>query len=181
MLRSNEGLKTLPRRTFISVGSNIEPEKNLPLGIKSLGRLGNVVAVSGVYQNPPVGSRDQPDFLNAAILLLTSSQALALRGQLRAIEAELGRFRTEDKFAPRTLDLDLCLFENLIIQTPEISIPDPDILQRAHLAVPLADLDPEFRHPLTGETLESIAARLKPAGELRPRKDIERVLESLFG
>lgn len=168
------------KRAFISLGSNIEPEDYLPKAIQKLKRLGEIITVSGVYQNPAIGRPEQGDFLNAAVLLLTELQALELRAELRAIEAELGRVRTEDKYTARTVDLDICLYEGLIHQSPDFNLPDPDILERPHLAVPLADLDPGFEHPITGEPLDVIAKRLRSSAELTPREDIEKELQSLF-
>jgi 2-amino-4-hydroxy-6-hydroxymethyldihydropteridine diphosphokinase len=169
--------RILPKRAFISLGSNIEPEENLPKVVEKLKRLGKIVSVSGVYQNPALGRPEQGDYLNAAVHLLTELQALELRAQLRDIEAELGRVRTEDRYAARTMDLDLCLFEELIIQSPDFSLPDPDIQDRPHLAVPLADLDPGYIHPITGETLDAIANRLRPGAKLTAREDIEQKLK----
>lgn len=78
------------------------------------------------------------------------------------MEERLGRRRTSDKFSPRTIDLDISLFADLILDDPEdgLRIPDPEILECAHVAVPLADLSPDKRHPVTGETLAEIARRL---------------------
>lgn len=170
----------LPNRAFISLGSNIEPDLNLPQAIHKLSRLGKILAVSGVYQNPALGRSEQPDFLNAAVLMETEYQALGLRHELRTIESELGRVRTEDKYAARTIDLDLCLFDKLIIHSPEFELPDPGIFERAHLAVPLADLDPGFKHPITDETLEQIASRVRSEAELTPREDIAVILRSFL-
>lgn len=169
----------MPKRAFISIGSNIDPEKHLPLAIRKLKQLGEVLSVSGVYQNPALGRREQPDFLNAAVLLLTHLQALEVRRELRSIEAQLGRVRTEDKYAARTIDLDLCLFNNLIIQSPEFVLPDPGIFKRAHLAVPLAELDPGYLHPITDETLEQIANQLRPEVDLSAREDVAKILRTI--
>ena len=168
----------LPNHAFISLGSNIEPDLNLPLAIQKLSRLGKILAVSGVYQNPALGPSQRPDFLNAAVLMETEYQALGLRHELRTIESELGRVRTEDKYAARTIDLDLCLFNKLIIHSPEFELPDPGIFERAHLAVPLGDLDPGFKHPITDETLDLIASRIRSEAELTPREDIALILRS---
>lgn len=166
----------MPNRAFISIGSNIEPEEYLPLAVGKLSELGKVSKVSSVYQNPPVGRPEQHDFLNAAVLLQTDHPALHLRKELRRIEEELGRVRTEDKYAARTIDLDLCLYEDLIIQSNEFTLPDPDILERPHLAVPLADLDHGFSHPLFGMSLGTIANRLRNEADLRRREDVEAQL-----
>ena len=166
-------------KSFISLGSNIEPEKNLLFGTRRLGELGKLVAVSTVYQNPAVGPTPQPDFFNAAVLIETDQSAETIRLRLRGIEADAGRVRTHDKYAPRTLDLDLCLLGTQITECPEPSLPDPDLLTRAHLAVPMAELAPSFLHPTTGETLQIIADRLRPEASLVPRPEISTRLQSI--
>lgn len=164
---------------FISLGSNIEPEKNLIFATRRLGELGKLIAVSTVYQNPAVGPTPQPDFLNAAALLETDHSAEIIRLRLRDIEADAVRVRTHDKYAPRTLDLDLCLLGTQIAVCLEPSLPDPDLLTRAHLAVPMAELAPSFLHPITGETLQIIADRLRPDASLVPQAEITARLESI--
>jgi 2-amino-4-hydroxy-6-hydroxymethyldihydropteridine diphosphokinase len=162
----------LPELAFISLGSNIEPEENLTFGTRRLGELGRIISISTVYQNPAVGSTPQPDFLNAAALIETDLPAEAIRRHLRRIEVDSGRVRTQDKYAPRTLDLDLCLLGNHVIECSELVLPDPDLLTRAHVAVPMAELAPSFLHPIDGETLQTIADRLRPEASLRPRLEI---------
>ena len=157
---------------FIALGSNIDPEINLPLAAARLSELGNLIAVSKVYQNPAIADEPQPDYLNAAVLIETTLDPLTIRDKLREIEADLGRIRTEDKFAPRTIDLDLCLLGDRVLDHELISLPDPDLLKRAHLAVTLAELRPDFLHPITGDSLEEIANELQKDAELKPRPDI---------
>lgn len=159
-------------RAFISLGSNIRPEENLPLAVKRLGALGPIIAISNVYQNPAIGPTQQADFLNAAVLIETDLEINQLRDQLRLIESDLGRVRTEDKFAPRTIDLDLCLLEDTVHDEQGFKLPDPDLLTRAFLALTLAELDPDFKHPLTGERLLIIADRLANSSELVTRPDV---------
>jgi 2-amino-4-hydroxy-6-hydroxymethyldihydropteridine diphosphokinase len=157
---------------FISIGSNIDPELHLPFAVQRLSEIGTVVAVSMVYQNTAIGSTPQPDFLNAAALVETDMLAHEIRDHLRQIEADSGRVRTKDKFAPRTLDLDLGMLGDLIHQDDLLTIPDPDILTHAHLAVPFADLASDHLHPVTGETLQTIAERVRLSVELLPRPDV---------
>ncbi|MFV9674614.1 MAG: 2-amino-4-hydroxy-6-hydroxymethyldihydropteridine diphosphokinase [Anaerolineales bacterium] len=157
---------------FIALGSNIDPERNLPLAAARLSELGNPIASSTVYQNPAIADEPQPDYLNAAVLIETTLDPLTIRDKLREIEADLGRIRTEDKFAPRTIDLDLCLLGDRVLDHELISLPDPDLLKRAHLAVTLAELRPDFLHPITGDSLEEIANELQKDAELKPRPDI---------
>jgi 2-amino-4-hydroxy-6-hydroxymethyldihydropteridine diphosphokinase len=169
----------LPELAFISLGSNIEPEKNLIFGTRRLADLGKLIAVSTVYENPALGPTPQPDFLNAAALVETNHPAEIIRLHLRSIEADSGRVRTPDKYAPRTLDLDLCLLGKQITEGPDLTLPDPDLLTRAHLAVPLADLAPSFLHPVTGDTLQTIADRLLSEVSLAPRPEITARLKNI--
>ena len=150
-------------RVFIAMGSNIEPERNMRRAVRLLASRCRLLAVSPVYQTAPVGKTEQADFLNAAALIGTPLTAKALKSQvLQAIEAELGRVRTDDKNAPRTIDLDIALFNDQVLTLGRRHIPDPDLLHYAHIAVPLADLAPGYRHPETGQTLREIAERLHP-------------------
>lgn len=155
---------------FIALGSNIEPAAHLPRAVELLGERFALRAVSRVYESEPVGAAGAPPFLNAAVLITTNLAPRALKFDvLRPMEARLGRVRTEDRNAPRTLDLDLVLYADLILEdaTRHITLPDPEILTRAHLALPLADLAPTFRHPVTGEALSTIAARFAATPGIR--------------
>jgi 2-amino-4-hydroxy-6-hydroxymethyldihydropteridine diphosphokinase len=163
---------TLPEQAFIALGSNIEPDKNLPLAITKLEIIGPLLAVSSVYQNPAVGPEPRPDFLNAAALVESELPPLEIRSHLRTIETELGRVRSDDKYAPRTIDLDLCLFGSRVLNTPELTLPDPDLLKRPFLAVTLAELSPSYLHPITLEPLADIASRLRQGAILVPRPDV---------
>ncbi|NIS83546.1 MAG: 2-amino-4-hydroxy-6-hydroxymethyldihydropteridine diphosphokinase [Anaerolineales bacterium] len=168
----------MTQKAFISLGSNIDPETNLPLAVHLLNAIGDVIAISMVYQNPAVGPTPQPPFLNAAVLVETNHPPQTIRNLLRAIEGDLGRVRGEDKYAPRTIDLDLCLLGNIVMENQDITLPDPDLLERAHLAVPLAELNPDFLHPVSGERLSQIAARLRAGADLLPRADVAERMES---
>jgi len=159
-------------RAFISLGSNIDPEDNLQGAVQRLADRTRLLAVSRVYQTKPVGKTDQPDFLNAAVLVETELTARELKSQvLGAIEAELGRVRTEDKNAPRTIDLDISLFNDEILEVEGRHIPDPEVLQYLHIARPLADLAPSYRHPEKGQTLLEIAQELDDSA-LQQRPDL---------
>jgi 2-amino-4-hydroxy-6-hydroxymethyldihydropteridine diphosphokinase len=168
----------MSEKAFISLGSNIDPERNLPLAMRNLEAIGEIRAVSAVYQNPSVGPTPQPDFLNAAVLIATDLEPLEIRAILREIEAAMGRVRSEDKYAPREIDLDLCLLGAWVFESPGLTLPDPDLLLRPHLIVPMAELAPDFRHPLTGERLFAIAERLKTNADLTPRPDVSRKMKS---
>jgi 2-amino-4-hydroxy-6-hydroxymethyldihydropteridine diphosphokinase len=159
-------------RAFVALGSNIRPEQNLREAMRRLASHCSVLAVSPVYETQPVGTIDQPNFLNAAACIETDLDAAALKKEvLEPIENELKRVRTADKNAPRTIDLDITLFNEEVLDVRGRHIPDPDLLRYAHVAIPIADLAPQYRHPETGQTLEQIAKSLPDAG-LRRRPDV---------
>ena len=165
-------------RVFVALGSNIRPEFNLREAVRRLASRCTVHALSPVYETAPVGKPDQPNFLNAAVLIETERDAAALKQEvLQVVESELGRVRTADKNAPRTIDLDITLFNEQVIEVAGRHIPDPDLLRYAHIAVPIADLAPGYRHPETGQTLCQIAEGLSHAG-LRRRWDVLPVLDA---
>lgn len=159
-------------RVFISMGSNVEPERYLPEAVRRLAERCQLLAVSRAYESLPVGAPGGPNFVNGAVLVATDLDAESLKnGVLLEIEAALGRVRTADKNAPRTVDLDISLFNDEVVEVRGRRIPEPDILCHAHVARPLADLAPHYRHPETGQTLLEIARSL-PEGGLFHRPDL---------
>lgn len=168
----NKQAKT-QNRVFVALGSNIDPERNLKGAVRLLASRCRLLAVSRVYEAKPVGKTDQPNFLNAAALIETELGAAALKAQvLQDIERVLGRVRTADKNAPRTIDLDITLFNDQVIELGHRHIPDPELLRYPHIAVPMADLAPGYVHPESGQTLQEIAENTSLVG-LEPRPDID--------
>jgi 2-amino-4-hydroxy-6-hydroxymethyldihydropteridine diphosphokinase len=159
-------------RVYLSLGSNIEPERHLPAAVAQLAQFGRVREVSTVWQTAPIGFTDQPDFLNAAILLETTQSAQALREQIiPQIEESLGRVRTENKNAPRTIDIDIMLFNHDVLSLGQRHIPDPEVLERPFVAIPLAEIDPHYVHPEIGQSLRSIAERFTASGSAMCQRD----------
>jgi 2-amino-4-hydroxy-6-hydroxymethyldihydropteridine diphosphokinase len=174
---------TDPRQTnraYLSLGSNIEPERHLPAAVVQLAQFGRVRAVSTVWQTAPIGFSDQPDFLNAAVLLETTQSAQALGEQIiPKIEESLGRVRTENKNAPRTIDIDIMLFNEDVLSLGQRHIPDPEVLERPFVAIPLAEIDPDYVHPETGQSMRRIAERFTASGSvMRQRDDVVLLLQS---
>lgn len=135
-----------------------------------------VVRVSRAYDAEPVDAPGTPAYLNAAVAVVTDRDPEDLKHSvLRPIETRLGRRRTEDPNAPRTIDIDIALAGDLVLVGPdgEPEIPDPAIARHAHLAFPLRDLAPDVRHPTLGRSLGDIAAALEPAGGLAVRDDLD--------
>jgi 2-amino-4-hydroxy-6-hydroxymethyldihydropteridine diphosphokinase len=136
---------------LLSLGSNVEPERYLRAAIAALRARFGVVVVSPVYRVPAVGF-DGPDFLNAAAVIETDLDAHALVDWLHALEHENGRVRGAVKFNDRTLDIDLVYFDGLVLDTPQLQLPRPE-LRHAFVLRPLADIAPDFVDPVRGTTL----------------------------
>jgi 2-amino-4-hydroxy-6-hydroxymethyldihydropteridine diphosphokinase len=172
-------------RAYISIGSNIDPEHYLALAILRLKALGRIKDISSVYESLAYLPEGHPlegeisNFFNVAVLLETNQEPAELKQSLLIIEQDLGRVRTEDKYAPRTIDLDLSLFETKIVDDTELILPDPDILEHAHLAIPLAQLDSTFVHPQSGEELRVIADRLLAGADLIQKPELTHLLTEM--
>jgi 2-amino-4-hydroxy-6-hydroxymethyldihydropteridine diphosphokinase len=148
-------------RAFISIGSNIDPETNVRDAVRRLGSTARVTAISTVYRTKPVGPPGQPWFYNCVVKIETDLAPRELKfRQLRRIESELGRTRGSDKFAARTIDLDLLLYDELVMTTPDLILPDPDILERPFLAIPLHELAPGLVLPGSGLHIREVAASM---------------------
>jgi len=152
-------------QTYLSIGSNIEPEINLPQAIQMLREYGKVVNISSIWESEAVGS-DGPNFLNLCVLFLTDlQQPVDLKEQIiRPIESKLGRIRYADKNAPRTIDLDIVLFDNQPLNV--------DFWEYAFVVVPLAELLPDFQHPVRREKISRVSEQLQSQVWIVPRVDV---------
>lgn len=145
-------------RAFIGVGSNIFPEENILSALRMLKHKYHVTETSVFYATSPLGNRQQPEFINGVwSLWLKSNSTIDIFKDLKAIEQELGRVRTQDKYASRTIDLDLIYVEGVL--DPSLKIPDPDIYERCFLALPLWELDSTLIMNDTGESVYTIIQR----------------------
>ena len=158
-------------RIFLLLGSNIDKESNLPAAVAMLRRMCHVVQLSSVFETVPMGLKEQPNFFNMAAIIETDLDPCQIKLQIiRPIEIELQRQRKADKNAPRTIDLDIALYNDEVFDyVPDNGqihhLPDPDILRFAHVAVPVAELAPNKLHPETGQTLSKIAEHLMSKAE----------------
>lgn len=161
-------------QAFVLLGSNIDKERNLPKAVGFLGDWCKVLKVSTVYETCPVGLERQPTFFNAAVLIETRHTARVFTREILArLESKLGRVRAADKNAPRTIDADLVLFNREVFDLDDSHhIPDPDLLKFRHVAVPIAELMPDYLHPEAGESLISIANRLVEIADRSGRKPL---------
>jgi 2-amino-4-hydroxy-6-hydroxymethyldihydropteridine diphosphokinase len=157
-----------PSLAAIALGSNLPSPfgsraDNLHEAIRQISNLGQVTAVSSFLDTEPVGYTSQPRFLNAALLLETRVQPLPLLHALLAIEKAMGRRREGvPAKGPRIIDLDLLFFGSEILQTPDLTLPHPALAERLFVLEPLAEIAPEWVHPLLGIEIRQLLARLRP-------------------
>lgn len=149
-------------RAYIGLGSNLgDREQAIRSALEAIAELPEteLVRVSSLYDTEPVGEVDQPNFLNAAVMVDTELDARTLLWNLMLVEKRLGRVRTQH-WGPRTIDLDLLLYGDEIIEDEDLRVPHPEITRRSFVLVPLVELEPRLVHPGTGEPLVSHLNRL---------------------
>ncbi len=145
-------------RAYILIGSNVHKKTNYLKALRRLRAIGDILAISSVYETAPVGNSEAESFYSGVVLLKTELDVHALKRALRIIETQLGRLRTADLYAPRAIDLGLVLFNNDIIDEWDVHVPDPLILRQPFLALALAEVSPQYVHPTDGRTLMEIAS-----------------------
>lgn len=149
---------------YLSLGSNIKPEVNLIKAIELLSNYGRVEKISNAWESESVGA-EGPNYLNACLLLITQLSQAELKEQaLLPIEGELGRKRTADKFAPRTIDIDIIVFDG--------EACDDKYWEQAFVVVPLAEIYPDFQNPLHYEDVIKTATRLRQQIWMEARPEV---------
>jgi 2-amino-4-hydroxy-6-hydroxymethyldihydropteridine diphosphokinase len=157
-------MNSVLHQAFLVIGSNISPIDNLKNAVRILEEYCLIDAVSMTWENPPVGSSG-PNFYNAAISIRTLLSKDDLKNKiLYPIETHLKRIRTSDKNAPRTIDLDIILFEGVIL--------DPEIWIQLYLALPISEFLPDLINPENGKSLKEIAEALQEKTWALPHPEI---------
>ena len=154
-------LKENLHTAHIALGSNLgDKEANLRRALELLDERGvEVVKVSSFICTEPYGVTDQPQFLNAVCQVRTSLEPLALLHTLLGIEQEMGRVRLRH-WGERNIDLDLLLYEDVIMDTPELKLPHPDMQNRDFVLLPLAEIASEFIHPVLHKSIDELKENL---------------------
>lgn len=162
----------MPNHLYLSLGSNIGDRANhLRDAIARLETTGRVLSVSSFYETEPVDFTDQAWFLNCAVSLETTSTPTQLMAALLGIEQEMGRQRNQEK-GPRTIDIDILLFGDEIVNSVELTIPHPAMHQRRFVLGPLAEIAPGIVHPVLRKTIRELLDHLPPGQAVQKvRKD----------
>ena len=143
---------------YIAIGSNLaSPLEQVNAAVNALAEIpdSRIISVSSFYRTPPLGPQDQPDYLNAAVALETSLAPEELLNHTQRIELQQGRVRKAERWGPRTLDLDIMLFGNEVINTERLTVPHYDMKNRGFMLWPLFEIAPELVFP-DGEMLREV-------------------------
>jgi 2-amino-4-hydroxy-6-hydroxymethyldihydropteridine diphosphokinase len=153
---------------FLSLGSNIEPEKNILEAVRLLAEQVRILGTSTVYLTTPLHRKTQPKYYNCVLKVETDIPPLKLKFDvLRGIEERLGRKRTEDKYASRTIDIDIIVYGDLRLSSKDLVIPDPEIKKRVFLAIPLCEIEPRLVLPATKRTMKEVASMFNAHSMIR--------------
>lgn len=147
-------------QVFIGIGSNLsDPERQVSTAIEQLKQIPQSAfcLASSLYQSRPMGPQEQPDYINAVAMIQTSLGSLALLDVLQKIEQEHGRVRTGQHWGPRTLDLDILLYGDKVIDSPRLTVPHPGLHERAFVLYPLYEIKPDLKIPNLGKLSQLLA------------------------
>jgi 2-amino-4-hydroxy-6-hydroxymethyldihydropteridine diphosphokinase len=157
----------MSHRVFLALGSNLGDRlANLQAAQQAMPPCVRLRSESPVYETPPWGYLEQPAFLNQVVEAETDLSPADLLSYLKGLEVQLGR-QEAVRYGPRTIDLDILFYDELVMEAPGLSIPHPRMAERAFVLVPLTDLAPDLRHPLEGKTVQELLQQVDSSGITR--------------
>ncbi len=151
-------------KAYIAFGSNIGHRfENCTDGIKRLAQSGKAVILkqSGFYETEPVDYTDQDWFVNGVVKIGTSLDPSDLLKMLKSIEKEIGRTQTVVRYGPRILDMDIILYDDLVLNSPQLTIPHPRMHKRRFVLCPICDIDPDVIHPVLHYNMQILLDKLE--------------------
>ena len=152
---------------YLALGTNLGDRlANLKAAVAALPPAVTVLERSAVYETPPWGVTDQPAFFNMAVKGETALAPLDLLAHLKRLEKDLGRLPSV-RYGPRLIDIDILFYDDLVLDTPGLTLPHPRLQERAFVLVPLADIAAEFVHPVLHESVQSLLSKVDTTGVSR--------------
>lgn len=146
---------------YLGLGSNIgNLEQNLLTAQKEIAKIGEIIKKSSLYKTEPVNHKNQPDFLNLALVINTEFSAHGLIVKLKKIERKMGRIKKIDQ-GPRLIDIDILFYNNEIINQSDLRIPHPELSQRSFVLTPMNEIDKDFIDPRSKKTIHALLKELK--------------------